>query len=93
MNSLRVPLEPQLAGVFKVAQFMVEALNGANGPSPPLMGLNGAPVPAGMAKQLVHMVPVLAGRPPGMVVAGAPREIVPGMDEASGVLFSSPHGL
>src|ERR1043166_5976596 len=94
LNSLRVPFDPLKAAlVLNVGQFSVAALDPPNGPSPPLIGLNALPVPAGMAKQLVHMVPVLAGSPPGIVVAGAPSEIVPGMDEASGILFSSPHGL
>ena len=51
---LRVPLEPELAAVLNVVQFRVEALKGAVGPTPALIGLNAPPVPAGMAKQLVQ---------------------------------------
>ena len=51
---LRVPLVPELAGVLKSVQFSCEALNGAVGPIPPLMGLKAVPLPLGMEKQLVQ---------------------------------------
>ena len=51
---LRVPLVPLFAAVLKVVQFSCEALNGAVGPIPPLIGLKAVPLPAGMEKQLVQ---------------------------------------
>ena len=60
MNSLRVPLLPLLAAVLNAAQLSVEPLKGAVGPTPPLIGLKFAPVPRGIAKQLVQPVPKLA---------------------------------
>src|SRR5436305_11262391 len=97
---LRVPLVPELAGVLNVVQFSCEALKGAVGPRPPLMGLKGVPLPLGMEKQLVQFVPTLAAVPkplPGgchgaVVPAGAPpkppADMIPGNAPASGLLSS-----
>ena len=102
---MRVPLVPELAAVLNVVQFSCEALNGAVGPIPPLMGLNGVPLPAGMEKQLVQFVPKLAAVPrplPGgchgaVVPAGAPpnppADMIPGQAPDIGLLSSKPHGL
>src|ERR1700730_7998805 len=83
--SLRAPLVPETAGVLNVDQSSCEALNGAVGPMPPLMGLNAVPLPLGMAKQLVQPVPE--------VTFGAGVEIGSGVEKPSGVLLSNPHGL
>src|SRR6267154_671159 len=102
---LRVPLVPELPATLKFVQFSCEALKGANGPRPPLMGLKAVPLPAGMEKQLVQFVPKLAAVPkplPGgchgaVVLAGAPpnppADMIPGRAPANGLLSSNPHGL
>jgi hypothetical protein len=91
-----VPLLPLFSGVLEVDQFKVDALNGAVGPTPPLIGLNGEPVPRGIAKQFWQEVPRLGDVPwPLVTVAGAngaPVLIVPGMDAERGFRLSSPHG-
>src|SRR5258706_15297525 len=101
---LRVPLVPELAAaVLNVAQFSCEALNGAVGPRPPLMGLKAVPLPAGMAKQLGQFVPKpalvpkpLAGGCHGAVDGEPPNPaagIVPGNEPPVGLLSSNPHAL
>ena len=82
---MRTPLVPELAATLKLVQFKVDALNGAVGPRPLLIGLNATPVPAGMAKQLLHSVPPVADVPKPQVAdcAAAPGEMVPGMDDTS----------
>src|SRR5260221_7420644 len=102
---LRVPLVPELAGVLNVVQFSCEALNGAVGPRPPLMGLKAVPLPAGMEKQLAQFVPKLAAVPKpldagchgAVVPAGAPpnppADMIPGQEPDIGLLSSNPHGL
>src|SRR5258706_4523802 len=101
---LRVPLVPELAGVLKFVQFSCEALKGAVGPRPPLMGLKAVPLPAGMEKQLAQFVPKLAAVPKpldagchgAVVPAGAPpnprADMIPRHDSDSGVLSRNPHG-
>ncbi len=54
-----------MLATLNVVQFNVEALKGVVGPRPPLIGLNDAPVPRGIAKQLVQAVPRVAENPPG----------------------------
>src|SRR5690349_12461736 len=95
LNSSRRPFAPALPGTLNVLQFRVEPLKGASGPSPPLSAeLKFAPVPRGMAKQLVHAVPKLGffcANGSGLVPADvAPVVIVPGIEDCSGVLFSKP---
>src|SRR5258706_7985954 len=85
LNSLWVPLVPELAGEAKLPQFRVEALNGAVGPTPLVPPLKLPPVPCGMAKQFRQDVPVGAD--------GVPMAIVPGSEEPSGVRSSRPQGL
>src|SRR6266545_4851766 len=92
LNSLRMPFVPVLAATLKLAQLSVAALNGDVGPRPPLMGLKLPPAPPGMAKQLVHSVPIVALVPSPQVAdcTPAPGVRVPGSDDASGTRLSSP---
>src|SRR5258705_13547117 len=100
---LRVPLVPELAAVLNAPQFNCEALNGAVGPRPPLMGLKAVPLPAGMAKQLAQFVPnpaavpnPLAGDCHGAGVGEPPNpaaDMIPGRAPFIGLLSSKPHGL
>ena len=94
-NSLRAPLVPEFPATLNDAQFSCEALKGAVGPTPPLMGLKAVPLPAGMAKQLAQLVQKLADVPKPRAAdwAGAPVESVPGKDAPRGVLSSNPHGV
>src|ERR1700704_2906704 len=94
-NSLRAPLVPELPATLNDAQFSCEALKGAVGPRPPLMGLKAVPLPFGMAKQLLQFVPKLADVPKPRAAdwAGAPVDSVPGSDAPSGVRSSNPHGV
>src|SRR5678816_1744447 len=99
--TLRVPLGPLFAATLKVVQFRVEALNGAVGPRPPLIGLKAVPVPCGMEKQLAQFVPkaALVPRPSvadchgAVVPAGAPpkppADMIPGQAPATGLLSSN----
>src|ERR1700682_4020674 len=94
-NSLRVPLVPDFPATLNVAQLCWEALKGAVGPRPPLMGLKAVPLPFGMAKQLAQFVPKLADVPKPRAAGwlGAPVDRVPGSDAPSGVRSSKPHGV
>src|SRR5689334_19272394 len=78
-------LAAMLSGLAPPVHVMVEALIGASGPTPVAPGAKSRPVPSGIAKQLVQPVP--------MVAEGAPVETVPGIEEASGMRLSSPHGV
>src|SRR5260221_8567695 len=85
LNSLWVPLVPELAGEAKLPQFRVEALNGAVGPTPLVPPLKLPPVACGMAKQVRQDVPGGAD--------GGPMANVPGREEARGGRALRPPGV
>src|SRR5215831_21341997 len=86
LKAFRVPLVPPFAATPNVPQFSVGALKGVVGPTPLAPATKLCPVPCGIAKQFVHPVPFC---PPCTL----PTEIVPGADDPSGILLSSPQGL
>jgi len=59
------------------------------------MALKLPPVPVGMAQQFEQLVPKEADVPSPRLAGccGAAVEMVPGMDDASVILLSRPHGV